>query len=116
MEPTAILQKQAVTLTSTNMNWKVNTSKKLTLNNDIPVGLLRSLTVSGTLNMGGRSITGLGSFIVNTGSTLINANTLGLAGALSLTGLLTFNTGASYEFLSATTTPLPNIAQYCFCR
>jgi hypothetical protein len=102
--------KSAGTLSSGNINWKVNSGKKLTLNNDLPVGLLRSLTVAGTLDMGNKAISGSGSFIVNTGGALINANTGGLPGTLGLlTGLLTFNSGVSYTFLSATTTPFPTL-------
>jgi hypothetical protein len=100
----------AGTLTGTYINWKVNTGKKLVLNNNLPVALLRSLNVNGTLDLGVYSITGLGLFTLNSGALLRTAHASGLVGGLSLTGLITLNTGASYEFLSATTSPFPLLA------
>jgi hypothetical protein len=100
----------AGTLTGTYINWKVNTGKKLVLNNNLPVALLRSLTVNGTLDLGTFSISGLGLFTLNSGALLRTAHASGLVGGLSLTGLITLNTGGSYEFLSATTSPFPLLA------
>lgn len=97
------------TFTSSYINWKVNTSKQLTLNNDFPVGLLRSFTVSGTLDVSNRSITGSGSFVLNASGKLITSNALGIGGNLSITGLLSLLNGASYEFRTATTTPFPSL-------
>lgn len=97
----------AGTLTSTYMNWRVNASKTLVLDNDIPLELFRSFTVNGTLDLGNKMITGAGSFIINTGGMLITSHTQGLVGSLNLTGPQTFNSGASYEFRAATVTPFP---------
>jgi hypothetical protein len=94
-------------LTSTYINWKVNAGKKLTLNNNIAVAASRSFTVNGTLDATNRSITGAGSFIAVSGSSIITYNTSGLPGSLS-TGAVTLNSGVSYEFLAATTTPFPS--------
>jgi Secretion system C-terminal sorting domain len=95
------------TLTNTYINWKVNTAKKLTLSNNLPVALSRSMTVSGTLDCSSSSITGLGSFIINASGSLITSNASGLAGSLGITGTTTLTTGASYVFNAATTTAFP---------
>ncbi|HEY6504404.1 MAG TPA: T9SS type A sorting domain-containing protein [Chitinophagaceae bacterium] len=101
--------KSGGTLTNTYINWKVNASKKLILNNDLAVASSRSFTVNGTLDLANRNISGQGSFVVNTGARLISSNTQGLNGALTLTGGLTFSSGVSFEFLAATTTPFPSV-------
>ncbi len=95
------------TILGTYMNWKVNASKKLTLNDDLYVALLRTLTVNGTIDCDDGSITGLGGFVLNSTGKIVTSNSAGLSGVLSLTGLLTLNTGGSYEFDSPTTTPFP---------
>src|SRR5438552_5968995 len=50
------------TLTNTYMDWKANTSKKLTLNNDFPIASSRSLNVDGTLDRSTKKVTEAGSF------------------------------------------------------
>ncbi|HEY2720524.1 MAG TPA: T9SS type A sorting domain-containing protein, partial [Chitinophagaceae bacterium] len=93
------------TLTDTYMDWIVNASKKLTLNSNLPVSLLRSLTVNGIFSAGGYKVTGLGSFTLASTGEIISSSTSGLDGFLALTGSLLFNTGGSFEFDAATTAP-----------
>jgi hypothetical protein len=95
------------TMDDTYINWKVNTGKTVTLNNNLSIALLRSLTVNGTLDCDGGNVTGLGSFILNSAGKIITSSTQGLSGCLALTGLLTLNSGGSYQFDSPTTTPFP---------
>jgi hypothetical protein len=98
------------TLTNTYMDWKVNASKKLTLNNDFPVALSRSLTVDGTLDCSANQVTDAGSFILSSTGDIITSNSTGVDGSISVTGSETYNTGGSYEFYNATTTPFPTVA------
>jgi hypothetical protein len=94
-------------LTNTYMDWKVNASKKLTLNNDFPVASSRSLTADGTLDCGTNKVTGAGSFTLSSIGDIITSSSSGIDGSISVTGTKTYNNGGSYEFYSATTIPFP---------
>jgi hypothetical protein len=95
------------TLTNTYMSWTVNTSKKLTLNNDFSIAAARTMTVNGTLDCNTRLVTGGGAFSLASTGTISTANTSGVDGSIQVTGTKTYTSGGSYEFHAATTTPFP---------
>lgn len=105
----------AGTITSTYMNWDVNSGASLSLNNDLPVATSRSLTVNGTLDCGANLISGAGAFTVASGGTLKTAKANGITDAITVSGTKTFSSAANYEFNGAatgtfTTTPTANTA------
>jgi hypothetical protein len=95
------------TITNTYMSFVVNAGKKLTLNNDLAIAASRSMQVDGTLNLGNSHVTGAGAFSLGGSASLITSLGTGLAGSLATTGAVNLANGASYEFLSATSTPFP---------
>lgn len=97
------------TLTDTYMNWIVNASKKLTLNNDLPIALLRTLTVNGSIDCGTSKVSGLGIFNLTSTGKLITSSTAGVDGAIQVSGSTLFNTGSSFEFRTATSSPFPGV-------
>ena len=94
-------------MTNTYMNWTVNASKKLTLNNDFSIAASRTFTVNGTLDCNTRLVTGAGAFSLASTGTISTANTSGVDGSIQVTGTKTYTSGGSYEFHAATTTPFP---------
>ncbi|MBN8546470.1 MAG: T9SS type A sorting domain-containing protein [Ignavibacteria bacterium] len=91
------------TLTNTRINWAVNTSKSLTLNNSLPVATSRSLTVNGTLDCGTDTVIGAGSFTLASGATLKIGSPDGISNAVStgniqVSGTRTYNFGGIYEY------------------
>jgi hypothetical protein len=95
------------TLTNTYMSWTVNTSKKLTLNNDFSVSTSRAFSVNGTLACNTNRVTGAGAFSLASTGTISTANTSGVDGSIQVTGAKTYTSGGSYEFHAATITPFP---------
>ncbi len=95
------------TLTNTYMNWTVNASKKLTLNNNFSIAASRTFTVNGTLDCNARQVTGAGAFSLASTGTISIANTSGVDGSIQVSGTATYTSGSSYEFHAATTTPFP---------
>lgn len=95
--------KTAGTLTNTLINWSVASGKSLTLYNVLPVATSRSLTVNGTINCITNTVTGAGTFTLNSGATLITAHAQGISssgatGSIQVTGTRTFNTAANYVY------------------
>jgi hypothetical protein len=97
------------TITNAYMNWAVNATKKLTLNNSFSVPVSRNITVNGTLDCNTRQVTGAGSFTLSSTGTLSTSNTSGVDGSVQVTGTASFASGASYEFHAATTAPFPGL-------
>ncbi|MCA0387378.1 MAG: T9SS type A sorting domain-containing protein [Bacteroidetes bacterium] len=91
------------TLTNTRINWAVNTSKSLTLNNNLPIATSRTLTVNGTLDCGTDTVTGAGAFSLASGATLKIGSPDGISnvpstGNIQVTGTRTYNFGGIYEY------------------
>jgi hypothetical protein len=86
------------TLTNTNINWAVNASKSVTLNNDLPVASSRTLTVNGTLDCGTKLVSGAGAFTLSSGGTIKIGHTSGVAGNITVAGTKTYDANATYEF------------------
>lgn len=101
--------KTAGTITDTYMNWAVNATKKLTLNNYFSIATSRTFTVNGTLDCNSMQVTGTGSFTLSSTGTLSTSNTSGVDGSVQVTGTTSFSSGASYDFYAATTTPFPAV-------
>jgi hypothetical protein len=99
--------KTAGTITNTYMNWAINTSKKLTLNNSFSIATSRTFTVNGTLVCGTNQVTGAGSFTLASTGTISTANSAGVDGSIQVTGTKTYTSAGSFEFHAATTTPFP---------
>jgi hypothetical protein len=95
------------TITNTYMNWVVNASQKLTLNNSFEVATSRTFTVNGTLVCDTNQVTGTGAFIQASTGTISTANISGVDGSIQVTGTQIYTSGGSYEFHAATTTPFP---------
>ena len=101
--------KTAGTMTNTYMNWAVNATKKLTLNNSFSIPVSRTITVNGTLDCNTKQVTGTGSFGLTSTGRLSTANTSGVDGSIQVLGTASFSSGASYEFHAATTNPFPGV-------
>ncbi|HMG68488.1 MAG TPA: hypothetical protein VK588_12410, partial [Chitinophagaceae bacterium] len=99
--------KSGGTLTNTYVDWIVNASKKLTLNNNLSIASARSLTVNGSIDCGTNQVTGAGSFSLASTGCFITSSTSGIDGAIVVTGSEVYNSGSSYEFDAATTAPFP---------
>jgi len=94
----------AGTLTSTNINWAVNSAASLTLNNNLPVANSRTLTIDGTVTCGTNTISGAGSVTVNSGGTLKVGSTSAsgaIAGNITASGGITLNSGSTVEYNGA---------------
>lgn len=108
----------AGTLTSTNINWNVNTGASLALQNNLPVAATKTCQVNGSLDCGiSTNVNGAGSFTLASGGTLI----LGSPGGISLSGatgnvqttVRSFSTGGNYIYdgsaLQVTGSGLPSL-------
>lgn len=95
------------TVTNTYMDWIVNSNKKLTLNNNLSIASSRLLTVNGSLNCGTYGVTGTGSFSLSSTGDVSTSNSGGIDGVITVTGSRAYNSGGSFEFHSATTSPFP---------
>jgi hypothetical protein len=86
----------AGTLTSTNIDFNVNSGASYTMNNNLTTN--KSFTVGGTLIMGTKIISGSGTFTSLSGSTIKLGSTTGLDGNVTAAGSRALNSGTNYEF------------------
>jgi hypothetical protein len=96
----------STTPTATNIT-NIKSGTTVTAASDISIATGKNITVDGKLNLGSYRVTGAGNVIVNSTGTVQTSNTGGLATAFANTGTITLNSGASYIFDGATTTPFP---------
>ncbi|MDN5328519.1 MAG: hypothetical protein PWP35_306 [Bacteroidales bacterium] len=89
------------TLTSTNINWTIKDNASLVLNNELPVASSRTLTVgqgsNGVLDCGTNQVSGAGTIVTGSNSTLKTAHTNGLNGNLTVTNK-NLNNATNYVF------------------
>jgi len=86
---------------SNDIDYNINSTSTLVLNNNIPVNTGRTMTVNGTLDCGILSVNGAGAVIVSNGgrAKLGSLNlTDAVADNISSTGGLSLNTGSTVEF------------------
>ncbi|MBK7213755.1 MAG: T9SS type A sorting domain-containing protein [Bacteroidales bacterium] len=93
----------AGTLTSTYINWDINSGASLSLNNNLPVATSRSCTLNGTLDCGiTTAVTGTGSFTTNSGATLILGSPAGITSTAGTgnvqTTTATFNSSTDFVY------------------
>lgn len=76
-------------LDATNINWVIDVFGEYKLKNNFDIGLARSFVVNvlGILDCGNYSVTGDGAFTLCRGATLKTSHTLGVNGAITVTGV-----------------------------
>ena len=99
------------TLTSSNINWKINSSASLTLADNLQVGTSCSCLVNGTLNCSTSNVRGTGSFMLASAATLLMGSPEGITstskqGNIQVTGSRSYNSSANYVYTAATGSPV----------
>ncbi len=95
----------------TNTTFTVNSGVVTALSTSMPLDAATVLlVVNGTLNFGLNTVTGTGTFVVNSGGTVYTANTTGLTGSVLSTGTLVMSAGANYVFNAASNITNPWLA------
>ncbi len=87
--------------TTNLINFNINNGAHLKLNDNLVLSTSRVFTVNGTIDFGIYTISGNGSFNLNSAATLKTENSTGLAGSIAVTGTSIFSTSANYEFNGA---------------
>lgn len=89
------------TFTSTNLNWIIFGGASITLLNDIPVSVTRSILVTGTLDASTLQITGAGDITVNGILRSAHANGLEATGTLANSGTNTLGVASTIDYYAA---------------